>query len=101
MSNKIVSEKKINIDYILFIKRLIDNNIVVGEKNKDKIIKFYKEVVNLKFNNLERVGRRVNRIEIVDKKREILKNEKIEEKEFNKISNKVILLSRIRKNNYY
>ena len=42
------NEKKINIDYILFIKKLINSKMGVDENNKEKLRKDYEKEVNLK-----------------------------------------------------
>jgi len=96
-----VAEKKINIDYILFIKKLINSKIEVTQKNKESIERIYKEVVNLKFNNLPRVANRIDRKEIKSKKTEILAKNKLSEKDYNSINQLVILLSKQKKNNYF
>ena len=100
--NKVVeSEKKINLNYIIFIGELINSKILINEKNKDNIIKLYSEKVNLRFSNLSRVNNRILRKEVSEKLNIVLEKNKIEKKEYIKVCEKVKDLSRLRSNNYF
>ena len=100
--NKVVeSEKKINLNYIIFIGELINSKILINEKNKDNIIKLYSEKVNLRFSNLSRVNNRILRKEVSEKLNIVLEKNKIEKKEYIKVCEKVKDLSKLRSNNYF
>ena len=94
-------EKKLNVSYIEFISELIKNKIVVGDKNKENIVKRYNEKVKLNFNNVSRVSNRCERKEIVEKLDIILKENNMEKKEFLVVSEKVRNLSRRNGSNYF
>ena len=100
--NKVVkSEKKLNINYLVFIKKLVESKLEVKEVNKEKIIELYKEVVNKRFSNIKRVDNRVKREEIKDKFNSKILDLNLNEKDFNKVSEKVVLLSKeVKINNY-
>ena len=95
------SEKKLNVSYNEFIKKLVESKLDIKEVNKEDIIKLYREEVKLKFNNIKRVYNRNLREENKDKLSNELKRLNISEKEFKEISNKVIELSKeVKINNY-
>ena len=95
------SEKKLNVSYNEFIKKLVESKLDIKEVNKEDIIKLYREEVKLKFNNIKRVYNRNLREENKDKLSNELKRLNISEKEFKEISNKVVELSKeIKVSNY-
>jgi len=100
--NKVVKKKeiKLNVSYLLFIKDLINSKLEIGEKNKSEIENKYSEIVNLRFNNIKRVDKRVNRKENIIKLNSFLEKEKIDKKLFREVSKKVVEISNKRVSNY-
>jgi len=98
---KVDSEKKINLNYIEFIKNLIIEKVVVDSKNKELVEKKYKEIVDLRFNNIKRVSKRIDRKEISGRKILVLSNMGVSEKEYNRVNKLVMELSSEKKRNYF
>jgi len=95
------SEKKLNVSYNEFIKKLVESKLDIKEVNKEDIIKLYREEVKLKFNNIKRVYNRNLREENKDKLDGELKRLKMSKEEYISMSNKVVELSKeVKINNY-
>ena len=92
--NKKVKEIKLNVNYITFIKKLVDSKIEVTQKNKNSIEGLYREVVNLRFTNLPRVANRSLRKKLNPVLTEKLKSIKLDKKIFEETSQKVIEITK-------
>jgi len=96
---KNISSKKVNKNLLDFYLRLNKEKIDI-KNNKEKVEKLYKEVVNLKFNNIKRLIKRSNREEVIERKNNYLVNNKLDLKVVEKIENKLLLVSNKRSNSY-
>ena len=90
---EVKKEFLINLDYIEFIKSLIDSKIEVATGNKEEIEKRYQRIVKLKFNNSKRVSMRIKREEVKEKLATQLKKLNIEVKTFLEVDKKVMGVS--------
>ncbi len=99
--SKVKVEKKINLNYLEFVSFLLKEKKGVNEKNKEYIKKEYENRVNLRWSNMCRVVKRVEREEVREKLRSILNEYKINEKELIKVNKELILISKKRSNNYF
>ena len=100
MEKNIKKKIKLNFNYLVFISELKKSKLLVDEKNKEKIIKLYSEIVNLRFNNLKRVDFRVKRKELKGELNKSLKELNISENEFKELSNNLRDLSNKKVSNY-
>ena len=89
---------KLNINYLDLIKELSLKKELLN--NKEKVINLYEEKLNLVFNNIERVNKRVNRRELNNLKKDYLKEINLEEKDFKLISEKLLDFNKKRNNNF-
>ncbi len=98
---KEIKDKKVNINYLVFISKLVDSKIEIVESNIENIEKLYSEIVNLKFSNLSRVSGRNGRKEVIEK-RNLYLSEKlnIDSRDYEKVNKKVRKLVNIRDSKY-
>ena len=89
---------RLNINYLNFINEIKDKNLVVDNKNKDNIIKLYENIVNLRFNNIERVNKRLSRKELNNLLVNELKERKINLEEIKLIGENLISLNNKKRN---
>lgn len=94
-------EIRLNINYLDFIKNLSNEKIEISNNNKEKIIKFYENSLNLRFNNLERVNNRVMRKELKEVRENYLKEINLSNEKFINISKKLLEMSKNRKSNNF
>ena len=97
---KVEVVKRLNINYLEFIKALKNSKISLEDSNKDKIKSLYSSIVKLRFTNLERVNKRVNRKEISKELLSELKSRNISLEEFRAMGEKVVSLSSKKVRNY-
>jgi hypothetical protein len=97
---EVKSIKRLNINYIDFIKELKNRKLVLENSNLDSIKSLYSSLVKLRFSNIERVNSRINRCELNKELVEELKERNMEIKEFREIGDKLINLSSEKIRNY-
>ena len=89
---------KLNINYLDLIKELSLKKELLN--NKEKVINLYENKLNLVFNNIERVNKRVNRKELNSLKLNYLKEINLKEEDFKLISKKLLDFNSKRDNNF-
>ena len=94
----IKKEYKINMRFINFIEELKNSKMSIEEKNKEKIEDLYKDLVNLRFSNLERVFKRVLRKELKEIVENILKEKDLSLEEFKNMGVKILEFNKERSN---
>ena len=98
--NKISKVKRLNINFIDFIKELKENKVSIEKVNKSKIESIYNSGVKLRFSNIERVFKRSNRKELNKELLKELKSRNISLEEFKKYGDNLINISNEKKLNY-
>jgi len=92
--SKIKSEKRSKIIYMSFINKLVKDKIEINNKNREKIKNLYSELVNKKFNNIDRVYKRVLRGDVRNEFLSNLKELNMGEKEYRVNSEKLLNIRR-------